>query len=90
MAVGARASVYPLGQDDVTPAIQEWDAFRAHGPDGHTGSMSTLLEGNTQAVLTALGDAFQAAAEHGGTVMVITLSSASPPAQPQEGSAGVG
>jgi microcompartment protein CcmL/EutN len=41
--------------------------------------MSTLVTGDVAAVFAALRHAFDAAAEHGGTVMVATVSNACPP-----------
>ena len=85
MGVSAQVSVYPLGQGDLSPAIQAaWRAFRAHGLSCRPGAMSTLLEGETETVFAALRDAFQAAAERGATAMVVTVSNACP-ALPSEG-----
>jgi len=80
MEVSAQVSLYPLGQSDLRPAIEAaWKALKAGGLDYRAGSMSTLLAGQAEAVFTALRDAFQAAASHGSTVMVITLSNACSP-----------
>jgi uncharacterized protein YqgV (UPF0045/DUF77 family) len=85
MGVNAQVSVYPLGQGDLSPAIQAaWRAFQAHELDYRPGATSTLLEGETETVFAALRDAFQAAAERGATVMVVTVSNACP-ALPPEG-----
>ena len=89
MAVSAQVSVYPLGQSDLSSAIDAvCAAFRAHGLRYKIGSMSTWLEGDEQAVFAALRDAYQAAAEYGGTVMVITVSNACPPTAGQKAVAG--
>jgi len=80
MAISAQVSLYPLGQSDLWPAIKAvWQALEKHGLGYRPGPMSTLLEGEEEAVFAALRDAFQAAAEHGSTVMVVTLSNACPP-----------
>jgi uncharacterized protein YqgV (UPF0045/DUF77 family) len=77
--------VYPLSQGDLSPAIQAaWKAFQAHELNYRPGAMSTLLEGDTETVFAALRDAFQAAAEQGAAVMVVTVSNACPPL-PSEG-----
>ncbi len=79
MSASAQVSVYPLGQDDLVPAIEAlWRAFEAHGVRYQAGPMSTLLEGEEGALFAALRDGFAAACEHGGTVMVVTLSNACP------------
>ena len=79
MGISAQVSVYPLGQSQLGPAIEAvCEAFRAHGLDYRLGPMSTVLEGDDETVFAALHDAFQAAAEHGSTVMTITVSNACP------------
>ena len=89
MGVSAQVSVYPLGQGDPSSAIHAaWEAFRAHRLEYQPGSMSTLLQGDTEQVFAALHDAFQAAAERGATVMVITVSNACPPLPSREAVAG--
>lgn len=84
MVVSAQVSVYPLGQGDLSPAIQAaWKAFQAYELDYRPGAMSTLLEGDTKRVFAALRDAFEAAAEQGATVMVVTVANACPPLPPE-------
>ena len=79
MGVTAQVSVYPLGQTQLEPAIEAvWGVLRAHGLHYQAGPMSTRLEGNEETVFAALRDAFQAAAQFGGTVMTITISNACP------------
>ena len=79
MMVSAQVSVYPLGQADLAPAIAAvWRAFEAHGLSYRCGAMSTVVEGDSAVVFAALGDAFNAAAQYGGTVMVVTVSNACP------------
>ncbi len=85
MGISAQVSVYPLGQSRLEPAIEAvWEALRGHGLSYRPGTMSTLLEGDDEAVFAALRDAFQAAARHGSTVMVVTVSNACPPLPPRE------
>ena len=80
MEESAQVRLYPLGQSDLRPAIEATCmALRARDWDYRAGSMSTLLAGQAEPVFTALRDAFQAAASHGSTVMVITLSNACSP-----------
>jgi len=80
MPVTAQVSVYPLGQNHLGPAIEAvWKAFRTLGLHYRAGPMSTLIEGDEQTIFVALRDAFQAAAQFGGTVMTVTVSNACPP-----------
>ena len=86
MTVTAQVSVYPLGQDDLQPAIEAvWAAFRTAKLQYRTGAMSTLVEGEADVLFAALARAFQAAAQRGATVMVATVSNACPPMTPLEG-----
>jgi uncharacterized protein YqgV (UPF0045/DUF77 family) len=80
-----QAQVYPLGQGDLLPAIKAvWKAFDAYKLNYQPGAMSTLLQGDIETVFAALRDAFQAAAEFGATVMVVTVSNACTPLSLQE------
>ncbi len=79
MGVSAQVSLYPLGQEDLAPAIEEiWKALAAHGLEYRPGPMSTLTWGDDEAVLNALRDGFRRAAELGPAVLVITLTNACP------------
>ena len=101
MWVSVQVSVYPLGQNDLAPAIEAvWRVFQEHrlacqpGPmprrrDGGMEYLSTLLEGDDEAVFAALREAFpadvmagwstyRAASELGATVMAATASNACP------------
>lgn len=79
MGVSAQVSLYPLGQEDLEPAIAEiWKALAARGLDYTPGPMSTLTWGDDEAVLGALRDGFRRAAELGPAVLVITLTNACP------------
>jgi uncharacterized protein YqgV (UPF0045/DUF77 family) len=79
MQLSAQVSLYPLGQPDLSPAIQAvWQALDSNGLRYQPGPMSTVLEGEGEAVFSALQDAFRAASECGGTVMVVTLSNVCP------------
>jgi uncharacterized protein YqgV (UPF0045/DUF77 family) len=80
MHVSAQVSLYPLGQGDVRPAIEAaWRAFDSQGLAYQPGSMSTLVSGDVASVFAALRGAFDAAAQHGGVVLVVTVSNACPP-----------
>jgi len=77
--VGVQVSLYPLGQADLLPAIQDvWDVLEQAGPQVQPGPLSTLVYGEDQAVLAALQEGFRRAAGKGPAVMVITLTNACP------------
>jgi uncharacterized protein YqgV (UPF0045/DUF77 family) len=77
--ITAQVSLYPLGQDALSPAINEaLDILREHGLDVEMGVMSSLVTGEETAVFTALQSAFSQVAEQGPVVMVATFSNACP------------
>lgn len=77
--ISAQVSLYPLGKEDLSLAIDEaLRIFREHGLDVNPGSMSTLLSGGDETVFAALQAAFQRAAGQGRVVMVVTFSNACP------------
>lgn len=79
MQIGAQVSLYPLGQADLLPAIQDiWDALQEAGLPVKPGPLSTLVYGEDEVVLRALGEGFRRATARGPAVLVITLSNACP------------
>lgn len=77
--ISAQVSLYPLRQADFAPAIDAArEAFRAHGLDATTGTMSTVVAGEADTVFDALKSAFQSAAAHGDVVMVTSVSNCCP------------
>ena len=77
--ISAQVSLYPLGQDDLSPSIDAAvGEFERHGVECRTGSMSTVLWGDDEKVFTALLGAFREAASRGRVVMTVTLSNACP------------
>jgi uncharacterized protein YqgV (UPF0045/DUF77 family) len=79
MVVGAQVSLYPLGQPDLLPGIQDvWEALEEAGLRTEPGPMSTLVYGHDEVVLAALRAGFERAAQRGPAVMVITLTNACP------------
>ena len=76
--ITAQLSLYPLGQDDLSPAIDAAvEEIDRCGVDRKTGEMSTVLWGDDEKVFPALMGAFREAASR-GHVMVVTLSNACP------------
>ena len=79
IGISAQVSLYPLGQEDLSPVIDEaLCIFHQHGLGVSPGSMSTLISGDEVAVFSALQEAFQRAAKQGPVVMVTTFSNACP------------
>ena len=77
--ISAQVSLYPLGQEDLSPAIdEELRIFREYGLDVNPGPMSTLISGDDEAIFAALLATFQVGAGEGRVVMVVTLSNACP------------
>lgn len=77
--ISAQISIYPLGQTDLAPEINEvLSIFGKFNLGVSPGSMSTLITGELETVFEALKQAFQHTAEHGRVVMVSTLSNACP------------
>lgn len=75
--LAAQVSLYPLGQDDLLPSIDEvLRIFATHGLRVETGPMSTLLYGDDAALFRALHEATRAATQSGKMVMVFTVSNA--------------
>jgi uncharacterized protein YqgV (UPF0045/DUF77 family) len=72
-----QVSVYPLGQSDFLPPIDEAIAA-LHGPELETtvGPLSTWVAGEEEVIWPALRKAFAAVSRHGAAVMVATLTNA--------------
>ncbi len=79
MHVSAQISLYPLRQEQLSPAIRELQAaLKGVGLDVTPGPMSTLVAGEGEAVFDALKSSFLRAAEAGHVVMTATISNACP------------
>lgn len=75
--LAAQVSLYPLGEADLSPAIDEaLRVFEAHGLHPETGPMSTLIAGDDAVLFTALHEAAEAVTAIGKMVMVMTVSNA--------------
>lgn len=87
IGISAQVSLYPLGQADLSPAIDAvLNVLNERGLSHTVGSMSTTVWGDDVAVFAALQEAFAAATEHGPAVMTVTVSNACPlPPTPEEG-----
>ena len=90
IGISVQVSLYPLGQDDIDPAIQAVvTVLEEHGLSYEVEAMSTTVYGMDDAVWAALQEAFRRATAYGSAVMQVTASNACPlpagrPAQDQE------
>lgn len=84
MGISAQISLYPLGQDDLSPAINEaLSIFRQQRLQVTPGAMSTLVYGENKSVFTALQTAFERVSGQGRVVMVVTVSNGCPLPEPE-------
>ncbi len=75
--LSAQVSLYPLGQDDLSPMIDEvLQEFEERGLLVEAGPMSSLLTGEPATLFAGLEAAARRADEHGRMVLVITVSNA--------------
>jgi len=85
VGIAAQVSLYPLGQESLSPTIDEAvRIFQKHDLEVESGAMSTVIAGEDTAVFAALQEAFGRAAEQGHVVMVVTLSNACPVSSKRE------
>jgi uncharacterized protein YqgV (UPF0045/DUF77 family) len=77
--ISVQLSLYPLRQPHLGPTISKaLEAFRARGLQVETGTMSTVVVGETDALFDALKMSFQSAAALGDVVMVASISNCCP------------
>jgi uncharacterized protein YqgV (UPF0045/DUF77 family) len=77
--ISCQFSLYPLGVEDLSPAIDAAVAeMRALGLDLDVGTMSTLVTGDAGLVFEGLRRAFDAVTREGHVVMTVTVSNACP------------
>ena len=87
IGISAQVSLYPLGQESLSPAIDEaLRIFQKHGLDVEPGAMSSVIIGDDAAIFAALQEAFRCVAKEGQVVMVTTFSNACPVSGREDGS----
>lgn len=75
----AQISIYPLGRDDLSPAIDgALETFRASGLEVTPGAMSSIVAGDADLLFRALSEVYARLAGEGRVVVVATLSNACP------------
>lgn len=73
----AQVSIYPLHQEKCSPAIEAvWQALEKSGLSYEKGSVSTLIQGESEQFFGALKEAFEKAVEFGNVNMVVTIANA--------------
>ena len=84
--IAAQFALYPLGVAHLGPILEEAiAAARATGAAVEVGAMASMLQGEEDQVFDALRAAWQAAAGHGATVLVVSVSNACPVSPPAAG-----
>jgi uncharacterized protein YqgV (UPF0045/DUF77 family) len=79
MIISAQVAIYPLRQEQLTPAITAVSrALEAAGLRPEVGAMSTMVIGEAAIVFRALEEAFAEAGAIGHVVMTVTVSNACP------------
>ena len=79
MHVSAQISLYPLRQEHLSPAIKKIaHVFEEAGLHPQVGPMSTVIEGDSDAVFSSLQKAFVEASNTGQVVLNVTISNACP------------
>jgi uncharacterized protein YqgV (UPF0045/DUF77 family) len=79
--VQAEISLYPLGEPDLLPPIEEFlNVLKEEGLEPRTGSMSSIVVGESGALFPAIAKAFERIAVHHRCVLVLKYSNACPPA----------
>lgn len=82
----AQFALYPLGVAHLGPILEEAiAAAQATGVTVEVGAMASVLQGEEDQVFDALRAAWHAAAGHGATVLVISVSNACPVSSPSTG-----
>lgn len=82
MNIQAEISLYPLGEPDLLPAIEEFlDVLRSQGLKPRMGTMSTSVVGDSTVLLPAIARAFEQVAAHHRCVLIVKYSNACPPAE---------
>jgi uncharacterized protein YqgV (UPF0045/DUF77 family) len=77
--ISCQFSLYPLGVDDLGPAIDTAvTGMQTLGLELQVGAMSTTVTGEASVVFEGLRRAFEAVAADGHVVMTVTVSNACP------------
>ena len=79
MKVQAEVSLYPLRQDDLTKPIQQFvESLKSNDLNVKTGSMSSVILGDSKIIFQSLQKAFEQAAQKYEVVLTAKISNACP------------
>jgi uncharacterized protein YqgV (UPF0045/DUF77 family) len=79
MFISAQVSLYPLRQQNLSPAIEKTLAiFKNNALQVSPGAMSSVVSGEDGILFDALREAFRTASAEGDVVMAVTFSNACP------------
>ena len=85
MKVQAEISLYPLGEPDLLPPIEEFlQVLKEEGLEPRMGTMSTIVAGESGAVFQAIAKAFERVAAGRRCVLMVKYSNACPPPEAGE------
>lgn len=74
MDVVCLVNYYPIRQEDLSPAIEQfWQALEDHPVEMEKGELETVVRGDDADVLAALSDAYNAAHALGPGAMTVTV-----------------
>jgi uncharacterized protein YqgV (UPF0045/DUF77 family) len=77
--ISAQVALYPLRTEHLGPAIDAFaEALREAGLQVESGTMSTLVVGEADAIFDVLQRGFEVASEEADVVMQVTVSNACP------------
>lgn len=80
MRVQAEISVYPFGEADLSPAIEDFvGVLREEGLDPQMGAMSTVVAGDSRIVFSAIAKAFERVAAAHQCAVIAKYSNACAP-----------
>ena len=89
MTAQAEISLYPLGQTDLSPAIEGFlTVLKEEGLRPRPGAMSTTVVGDNATVFSAIAKAFEQVATDYRCVLIVKYSNACPPAKGTENGGG--
>jgi uncharacterized protein YqgV (UPF0045/DUF77 family) len=85
MNIQAELTLYPLGEPDLLPAIEDFlEVLRKKGLNPRMGTMSTNVVGDSATLFSAIAEAFEKVAGSHRCVLIVKYSNACPPQNPHE------
>ncbi|MFH1009912.1 MAG: YkoF family thiamine/hydroxymethylpyrimidine-binding protein [bacterium] len=79
MRVQAEVSLYPFGVEELLPPIKDFvDALRKEGLEVEMGPLSSYVAGESEALFSALGRAFEQATKRNRCVLIAKIAHLTP------------